>query len=190
MILLMLENKKGGKLMGNLNPFERFKDVYNPPLGTMVYDLVIVNGQTEFAFCIKEAMRYINKYKYPLIEIRMGIQPIDNVLIVPIMLMVNNDKDMLYETMFNYYQTSGGQKYLDALKKQDDIKILFFNEMHKNVRQISVKNRLQDKIKVFEEHLQKATPWSMQAFDYAKEELYKMYPTGIDLWKALGENTF
>ena len=88
--------------MENLNLFDRFSHIYTLP-GTMVYTLIEVNGKEEFAFCIKEEIQYINRYKHPMIEVRIGILKINNVLIVPMMLMVNNDTDMMYETMFNYY---------------------------------------------------------------------------------------
>lgn len=170
--------------MENLNLFDRFSHIYTPP-GTMVYTLIEVNGKEEFSFCIKEEMQYINRYKHPMIEVRIGILKINNVLIVPMMLMVNNDTDMMYETMFNYYQTSGGEQFLRALKTQDDIKILFFNERHENVRSICMNNSLKAGIEEMENYLRKSIPWSMKDFDLAKEELYRQYPTGMDLWKAI-----
>lgn len=63
--------------MKNLNPFDGFKHVYTPP-GIMVYSLIEINGVQEFAFCIKEEMQYINRYKYPLIEVRIGMLKINN----------------------------------------------------------------------------------------------------------------
>jgi hypothetical protein len=170
--------------MENLNPFDRFKHIYTPPR-IMVYSLIEVNGTQEFAFCIKEEMQYINRYKHMTIEVRLGILKINNVLIVPMMLMVNNDTNMMYETMFNYRQTSGGQQFLDALKKQDDIKLIFFNEKHEAVRKIGIKNSIKADIELLEKHLKESNSWSMDDFDRVKEELYKLYPSGTDLWKAL-----
>lgn len=45
----------------------------------------------------------------------MEILNYKNVYIAPMMILVNFDREMLYETMFNYYRTEGGEKYLDAL---------------------------------------------------------------------------
>ena len=170
--------------MKNLDPFDRLSHIYVPP-GIMVYTLIEVNGKEEFAFCIKEEMQYINRYIHPIIEIRVGMLKINNVLIVPMMLMVNYDTDMMYETMFNYYQSSGGEQFLRALKTQDDIKILFFNERHENVRKIRINNNMKSDIEKIEKYLQESTPWSMQDFDLTKEKLYEQYPTGMDLWKAI-----
>lgn len=71
--------------MENLNPFDRFKHIYTLP-GIMVYSLIEVNGTQEFAFCIKEEMQYINRYKHMTIEVILGMLKINNVLIVPMML--------------------------------------------------------------------------------------------------------
>lgn len=100
------------------------------------------------------------------------------------MLMVNNDTDMIYETMFKYYQTSGGEQFLKALKQQKDIKLLFFNKKHEEVRKISINNNVKADIETLEKHLQESNSWSMKDFDLAKEKLYKLYPISMDSWKA------
>lgn len=168
--------------MGNLNPFQRF--IAQP--GIMAYELVEFNGITEFAFCIKEETKYIKRHKYPLIQLRMGMLKLDNVFVVPMMILVNNDYDMLYETMFNYYQTGGGAKYIDTLKNQDTIKLLFFNENNEEARQIQINNTIRDDITEIAMRLSSIKEWSMNDFDRAKEKLYEIYPTPLHLWNILG----
>lgn len=168
-----------------LNPFERYKEIYTPP-GIMVYDLISVDfGEPEFAFFIKEETPYIFKHPKPLIEVRMGIMQMKNVLVVPMMVLVNFDSDMLYETMFNYYQTNGGSMYLKVLKKQDRILLFFCDESNREVRRIRINNNFKSQIQSIEKILQEVSPWTMEEFDKAKETLYEQYPAGEDLWKAL-----
>lgn len=104
------------------------------------------------------------------------------------MVMVNFDTDMMYETMFNYYQPSGGDQYLQALQNQDNIKLLFYNERNQEARRIRINNRLRQDVQTLTKRLEAAKPWSMKEFDRAKEVLYQNFPTGMDLWKAIDES--
>lgn len=181
-------NKKGVYTLNQLNPFNQFKNIYTPP-GMMVYSLIERNGQTEFSFCIKEETRYIHKHKKPKVEVRMGIFEIGNVLIMPMMVQVNHDKDMLYETMFNYYQTSGGAMYLEPLTSQKEIMLLFYDEKNKEARRIVIRNTFQKSIRHFLKLLSETPSWSMSKFDEAKEKLYEDFPKPQDLWRELGKKS-
>ena len=173
--------------MTNLNPFERFKHILTP-FGTMIYSSAEINKQRKFIFCIEEKTKYIKKYTSTKIEIRIGLIKVNNILIVPMLLMINNDFDMLYETTFNYYQNSNKEeKYLDLLKTQDGINILFFDENNKEARNIYVKNHLNEYVEKIISHLEKTTYWEMTEFDAAKEKLFKIFPTVSALWEALGK---
>lgn len=164
-----------------MNPFQRF----NARPGTMVYELVEFDNIIEFAFCIKEETKYIKRHKYLLIQLRMGMLKLDNVFVVPMMMLVNNDYDMLYETVFNYHQTGGGAKYIDTLKNQGTIKLLFFNENNEEARQIQINNTIRDDITEIAMRLSSTKEWSMIDFDNAKEKLYRIYSTPQHLWNSL-----
>lgn len=171
--------------MNTVNPFNRYANMYTPP-GIMVYDLISVdNGPSEFAFFIKDETPYIFKHKKPLIEVRMGILQFKKVYVVPMMVMVNFDNDMLYETMFNYHQSSGGDMFLEALINQDNIKLFFCDEFNKEVRRIRIDNNFKEDATSILNILQKSEAWSMKEFDEVKEQLYEQFPTNHDLWRAL-----
>lgn len=119
----------------------------------------------------------------------MEILNYKNVYIAPMMILVNFDREMLYETMFNYYRTEGGEKYLDALSRQDNISLLFCNEQNEVVRRICVKNSIKNDVKEMIKIFKKANPWASEEFDRAKEKLYRQFPSPEDLWKALNKNS-
>lgn len=156
--------------------------------GQMIYELGYVkNSGWEFFLAVKEEEKYIKRHNNPIIEMRTGLYEINRVFVMPIMAMVNNDEEMLYETMFNYHQPSGGEKYLNALLKQETIKIVFYNEKGREVRRISVKNFRKDLLGLIADTLRKTKPWKMEDFDAAKEKLYENFPSPMDLWVAMGE---
>jgi len=65
----------------------------------MVYDLISVDfGEPEFAFFIKEETPYIFKHPKPLIEVRIGIMQMKNVLVVPMMDWENAIQNMRYSS--------------------------------------------------------------------------------------------
>lgn len=173
--------------MENLNPFNRHREIYTPP-GVMVYDLISFDdGPIEFSFHIKEETNYIFRHQNPLIEVRMGMMQYKNVYIIPMMVQVNFDEEMMYETMFNYHQTSGGEPYLHALQQQDNIYLIFYDEKNKESRRIRIKNQFKQDVQQFTNILKTTEPWSMEDFDRAKEQLYANFPTGMDLWRAIDE---
>jgi len=171
------------------NPFSQLESegVYSK-YGTMVYDLVIVdNKETEFVFMVKEETKYINRHKYrPSIQLRTGLLNISGVWIIPFMILINQDFDMLYETVFNYYQTGGGKKYFDVLKKQEYIDIMFFDEKNENARNIRINNQLQNEITEYNMRVASIKPWSMNQFDKAKQKMFEKYLRPTDLWNELG----
>lgn len=171
-----------------VNPFAQLelKGVYID-YGHMVYDLVSIdNNEFEFAFLVKEKSIYINRHKHnPSVEFRTGLVNINGIWVVPFMILINRDYDMLYECVFNYHQTSGGKEYLDVLERQDNIHIIFFDENNKNARNIRISNQIKDEMCEYNIRLSSIKPWTMEQFDYAKLKMYEMFPTPMVLWNKL-----
>jgi hypothetical protein len=176
------------------NPFLQV----NTQSGRMIYELISQNNiDFIFAFLIKEETKYINKYKHnPIIEVRIGMIKIDDVFVLTCMLLVNRDFDMLYEMFFNYHQTNNGEvsneghKYLSTLSKQDEIPILFYNENNERVRNMMIKNNIKEEVFEMLWRLTNTKPWTMKEFDIAKEKVYKIYPSPMDLWNHLTKIKF
>src|SRR5690554_3420517 len=95
--------------MLNYNEVNPFK-LINALSGLMMPEIIIdkSTSKPEFAFLVCEETNYINKYKNnPVLILRIGILDINNVGVMPMMLLVNDDYDMLYESHYNYHRDSG-----------------------------------------------------------------------------------
>jgi hypothetical protein len=174
-----------------------FLQVYTPA-GRMIYELISQdNINFKFSFLIKEETKYINKYKYnPAIEVRIGMIKIDDIFVLISMLLINRDFDMLYEMFFNYHQTENGEisdkghDYLSILSKQNEIPILFYNEDNKRIRNLIIKNNIKEEVFEMLWRLTNTKPWTMKEFDIAKEKIYKIYPSPMDIWNHLTKIKF
>jgi hypothetical protein len=156
--------------------------------GQMLFDLVSEDTVTyDFTFIIKETMDFINKYPHnPKIELRTGLLKIDNIQIVPMMILVNQDYDMMYECTLNIFNpVNESMCLLKQLGKQDFIPIIFFNPANNPVRKLMIKNNIQE---FFEEVIMRMSSfpaWEMDEFDKAKQVMYKNFSTPKLLWNAL-----
>jgi hypothetical protein len=163
------------------NPFQTF----NAQAGSMLLHEIVTDKDFEVAILIKEETKYITRYPNKLdIELRLGMFRIDNVMVVPVMLLINNDYEMLYESYFNYY-AEGNKRMLNLLQSQDDLHLLFFDEQNEKARAVKFKNTIKDEIKEINMRLSSTKSWSMNEFDIAKEKSYELYPTPEYLWRGL-----
>jgi hypothetical protein len=167
------------------NPFM----TYNAPAGSMFPELIINSdtGELELALLIKEDTKYILRHKYnPAMEFKTALIRINNVMVMPMMLLVNRDFDMLYESYFNYYRTGeDGDLGLKALTEQHSIHVIFFNEQNEKARAIRMDNRIKEDIEEIRIRLANMKPWTMDEFDVAKAESYKTFPTPEIMWGKL-----
>lgn len=163
--------------------------IKNSKPGIMLYTTVIPKDtkRQEFCLVIREESRYLKKLRNnPVFQIRTGLFNMNNVLIMPILVLVNRNFDMLYECMFNYYQESGGHNFIDLLSNQKRILVSFFNDDGKIERKIALNNNLKN-INEIKNLLNNYPAWSMKEFDIAKSELYKKYGSPQELWYAMSE---
>jgi len=165
------------------NPFEQFNATSGVMLSSVVYNPE--NNVEEFALLIKEDTNYIIRHDKPKMHLKTGIIKMDKVLVVPIMLLINNDFEMLYEGYFNYCAISDNKHAMNLWKNQDFLVTHMFNEQNVCVRQILCHNTIKDELHKIADILAEAPEWSMQDFDRAKEVMYKRYRSPEVLWNEL-----
>lgn len=157
------------------------------PPGTMTSDIVINTdtGKKEFVFIIKEDNFYLkNLSKYPPIEVVSGVFDIDNVFVIAFLMKFHDNPDVLYESYLNVYSTTRRDS-LDILSKQNNFKILVYDEKDKEHRVLRLKNHLKEDLEKMKKISQTYSPWSMSQFDDAKEKIFKMFPDGFIMWDYL-----
>lgn len=163
------------------NPFEQV----NAQAGSFLMVEVVIDDNRQTVLFLKEETQYIKKYPNKLnIELRLGMKKVNNVMVVPVMMLVNNDYDMLYESFYNFH-AEGFDGILELLENQNDILLVFFNETNEMVRQVKFTNNIKEDIQEINMRLKSSTKWSMLGFDIAKEEMYKMFPSPMKLWSSL-----
>lgn len=154
------------------------------PPGYMTYSRVQVpGGEWMTALLVREDRAHVNALgSNPQIALRAGMFTEGDVLLVAIMIKVNQEPP--YDTWLNYHQSGGGQDYIDDLASQERLPILFYTEAGRK-RSISIRNGLADFIATVAPALSAAPPWTMQAFDAARDRLYTRYPDQAALWRTL-----
>lgn len=143
----------------------------------------------ETGFIIKDEDKYIAQISQrPLIGMRAGLIGIDQIYPVYPVVVILFISHSYYETWWNYHQIGGGEEYFKDLATQDLIMLHLYNQEGERKRSIRVTNGLKQGFSQYLEILRKTTPWPMEAFDKAKEELYTIYPTAGHLWDAIGKS--
>ena len=77
-----------------------------------------------------------------------------------------------------------GKKSFRDLTKQDNIVFAFYDSFGNEVRKIGIKNNLKEQFQDFIEHIESLDVWSISDFDRERNNLYRDYPTPLDLWNA------
>lgn len=142
----------------------------------------IGNAPEETVFLIREQSGIIAELgRAPTVHVRAGLIVESGVLLLPVLIKVSGE---LYETWMNYH-AEVCPPALACLALQEQIALHFFNGRGVRVRVIAVPNHLQTFWRETLRTLAQAPPWSMAAFDAARERIYATYPTIPDLWRAL-----
>jgi len=159
------------------------------PPRNMIYAHAVFegNGDLETYFAIIEEPRFLKCLgKYPVLTVRTGLLYYNGVCLVPFMMRVDGNNDLLYESWLNYHSVGDiGKKSFRDLTKQDNIVFAFYDSFGNEVRKIGIKNNLKEQFQDFIEHIESLDVWSMSDFDRERNNLYRDYPTPLDLWNAL-----
>lgn len=162
---------------------EYLKDAREGSMGYQKYSEDGFNWRV--GFFIKEATKYIKRLGYnPSVEIRMGFRVINGVMLVPLLVRFNMDDDMIYETWLNYH-TDMCKEAFEYLSKQDTINFPFLNENMENLRNIAIKNEIQEEFVEIKQRILSLKPWSTEMYSKAQNELFKKYPSVKELFNAM-----
>lgn len=101
--------------------------------------------------------------------------------------MIKFDTDMLYDVWLNYY-ADGGKESIYSLLKQDELIFQFYDRQECR-HTMAIPNRIKKDLMEYVAEIEKAPPWNMKDFNMAKEQIYREFPTGEILWKALEHNS-
>jgi hypothetical protein len=158
--------------------------IKNAEPGTMAYAMqqTAVDGPWQIGFLIREQKwRVQGLGQNPDVELRCGVFEQDGVLLVVVLAKISGE---LYETWFNYHQTSDlGDPYFRAMIDQPTLTIAFFTP--DPTKMIAINNRTGNLFVQALEKVQALRPWSMHQFDTARDKVYTHYPTVAKLWKEI-----
>jgi len=157
------------------------------PPGSAIYCREIISERWEIAWLIREETKRISELgSNPAIEFRAGLCGRDGVMLIPVLVRVGPEtQENIYETWINAYQNGDGLKYLMDLSLQDRIVVHFHGDNCRLERSLVVSNQLREFITKVIGLVKEAAPWSMSAFDSAREKLYMKYPDVLSLYDAL-----
>jgi hypothetical protein len=142
----------------------------------------VANAPEETVFLIREQSGIIAELgRAPAVHVRAGLIVESGVLLLPVLIKVSGE---LYETWMNYH-AEVCPPALACLALQEQIGLHFFDDRSVRARVIAVPNQLQAFWRDTLRTLAQAPPWSMAAFDAARDRVYASYPTVPDLWHAL-----
>jgi hypothetical protein len=178
---------KGTKVMTKTGLIESFVSI---PAGTLICDVIRDRGrEPEAAFLLKDKqirLDLIPRNQFD-IEFRCSHIILDDVLLVPLLMRFCQNPDLTYETWFNYHQSEEVKKCFSLLAAQETIRLLLVNECDQSVDVIHVSNNLRlgflDSLGRFQNRL----PWTESDFEYAKNNLLRLYPNTGALWNGLKE---
>lgn len=157
------------------------------PYGAMLFEMAEFKGKQEVVFMIREEKKTIHEWpSTPLVESRSGIFVVQDVALIPVMIMVGRGRlNQLYEAWINVCAGPFYLEYLQTLVKQDNIKLLFYDRIKE--RAIQAGNTLQSIGDEYIAAIKNMESWTMNTFNEAREVIYKDFPSPVDLWGRLGE---
>ena len=179
--------------MNKINGQELF-DLYTfincTPPGIMICEsFEFVESNPEAALLIKESrakLRMIPKNNIH-IEFRSGLVRVDNVFLMPLLLQIDNNPSLTYETWFNYHQSHEVKQVFELMATQDYIHIFIYNENIKPALRISVNNNLKLGFKMHIQQLRNTIPWTIKDFEHAGSMVSRRYLSTLSLWRGLKE---
>lgn len=152
--------------------------------GTMAYAMqqTAADGPWAIGFLVREqAWRVKGLGQNPDVELRCGAFEQDGVLLVVVLAKISGE---LYESWFNYHQTSNlGDQYFRAMLEQPALTFTFFTP--EPAKRIQINNRTGAFFTQALERAAQLPPWSMRDFDAARDKVYARYPTISKLWKEV-----
>ena len=150
--------------------------------GGMLTAIVQEPGETqEVCFLVQNTPEAIRRLpETPNVEAHTRLFKIGPVHLVPLVARVG---DTWYESWINVCSDDGrGLEELEILAAQDRIVFLVYDGTSFDPeRTIQLPNALSDSISQMRPVIQDVSPWSMEQFADAREELYAAYPTPQDL---------
>ena len=114
-------------------------------------------------------------------DVRSGLFVRSNVGLVTVMLSVAGE---IYETWWNFHVPVIQQCFYDVIR-QERLPVVFYCGTADPARLIWTHNVLRDRFAAITKSLQEIQPWPMDAFDMARNQLYREYPTPQALWGKL-----
>jgi len=167
-----------------IDPIELLRTM--PPGSALYARERIDTGAWEVAWLVREETKRIQALgKSPAVSFRAGLWPFDNVMLIPVLVQVGPETpETIYESWINVHAT-GQQNPLEDLAMQPRIVVHLYGDACQLVRSLTVSNQLQMFAREALLKLRDGQPWSMQAFDAAREEIYAKHATVWDLWQAL-----
>ncbi len=153
--------------------------------GTAIFGSISIDGRKiQTDFLIQEHIKYIASIpRNARVVFRGGLYIVDNVYLVPIMLRIGNNSDLLYETWWNY-SSPYNQRHFERMAKQDEINLhLYYSNSHLKI--IRVPNILREAFQKYCMKLKNTGDWDMKTFDNARDKLYRRYPTPMSLWRCI-----
>lgn len=156
------------------------------PVGSCVYSLARIDaGAEEVDFLIREETARVQAWQSPAIEFRMAVLEERGVLLVPVMIRVGVE---LYECWINHHaEDAKTSRVLGTLAIQERLVLHCWGDAGARIRSLAVSNPHGATWAEAAHRCAAAPPWSMRAFDVARDAVYRRHPTVMQLWSALGE---
>jgi len=157
--------------------------ILQAPPGACVYAMTrLERGADEVALLIRERSGIIADLgRAPRIEIRASLIREADVYLIPLLTCIEGE---LYETWINYH-AEGGRQAVECLAIQDHLTIHLYDDDRHRARSLAIPHHLTEFWREAARLLAPSPPWSMAAFDAARERVYRRYPTVQALWDAL-----
>lgn len=145
-------------------------------------------GAWEVAWYIREESARIARLGAgPAIEVRAGAIEQAGITLIPVLVRIGAvHPESIYESWLNAHQPeTAGLAALGDLATQPQLAVHLVGDRGAIERSLAVGNRLQGFAREVLTQLRTQPPWSMAAFDAAREEVYARHPTVHALWLAL-----
>jgi len=168
-----------------LTPMEMIR-MFPPGCGFPAF-VSLNGGKMETRLLIREDFEHLSTIKRnPKVEIRVGVITLNNVVLVPLMVRLDEKDELTYEMWLNYHSDEMKQE-INSLGKQNNIDILFIGDNFKIDKIIKTGNFMKSFFKDLSNTINKVPKWSMEEFDNAKDSTLNIYPDAIALWNGLGQ---
>jgi hypothetical protein len=155
--------------------------------GTMICEAFpFIELKPEAALLIKESPVKLKMIPDNIhIEFRTGLKRVDNVYLMPLLVQVDNNPRLTYETWFNYHQSDEVKRVFEYITKQEFIYIFFYAQSIEPAITISVDNQLKLGFRMQIQILRDTVPWTNQDFERARDLFSRLHDSTLSLWHDL-----